>query len=294
MERNAEIEDVLSSIRRLVSEEVRTQEPLVDIADTRVAEPESHEQTDKLVLTSAFRVQTDVEIASKPISEPAVLHLTDVLPISPEVEQGATADDLRDAARVLSADDFAVETVLPDEDVAQANARLESLEDTIAELESVVSEQNIDFEPDGSEEVGSSPEVEALEFVPQFVSASRREVREAIDVEGAADEVVDLNVEKGEVEPLEAAAPDVVTAQAEDVVFHHTTEEPVEDKHEAGAASAEDDDEAFILDEDSLRELVRDLVREELQGVLGERITRNVRKLVRTEINRVLASQEFE
>ena len=42
-----------------------------------------------------------------------------------------------------------------------------------------------------------------------------------------------------------------------------------------------------------LRDMVREIVREELQGALGERITRNVRKLVRAEINRVMASREF-
>lgn len=52
-------------------------------------------------------------------------------------------------------------------------------------------------------------------------------------------------------------------------------------------------DEAF-LDEESLRELVADIVREELQGALGERITRNVRKLVRREIHRALTAQELE
>lgn len=53
---------------------------------------------------------------------------------------------------------------------------------------------------------------------------------------------------------------------------------------------AEQDD---ILDEEALRELVADIVRKELQGALGERITRNVRKLVRREIQRALASQEL-
>lgn len=48
-----------------------------------------------------------------------------------------------------------------------------------------------------------------------------------------------------------------------------------------------------ILDEETLRELVADIVREELQGVLGERITRNVRKLVRREIHRALAAQDL-
>jgi hypothetical protein len=47
------------------------------------------------------------------------------------------------------------------------------------------------------------------------------------------------------------------------------------------------------MDEEGLRELVTSIVREELQGALGERITRNVRKLVRREIQRALSTQEL-
>jgi hypothetical protein len=54
-----------------------------------------------------------------------------------------------------------------------------------------------------------------------------------------------------------------------------------------------DDDDA-VLDEEALRELVAEIVRQELQGALGERITRNVRKLVRREIHRALSAQEFD
>lgn len=39
-------------------------------------------------------------------------------------------------------------------------------------------------------------------------------------------------------------------------------------------------------DEAVLREIIRDVIREELQGALGERITRNLRKLVRAEVAR--------
>ena len=53
-------------------------------------------------------------------------------------------------------------------------------------------------------------------------------------------------------------------------------------------------DDETILDEESLRELVADIVRQELQGALGERITRNVRKLVRREIHRALTAQELD
>ncbi len=48
-----------------------------------------------------------------------------------------------------------------------------------------------------------------------------------------------------------------------------------------------------LLDEDMLRDLVAELVRQELQGALGERITRNVRKLVRREIQRTLAAHDL-
>ena len=49
-----------------------------------------------------------------------------------------------------------------------------------------------------------------------------------------------------------------------------------------------------VLDEEMLRDLVGEIVRQELQGPLGERITRNVRKLVRREINRALASRQID
>lgn len=49
-----------------------------------------------------------------------------------------------------------------------------------------------------------------------------------------------------------------------------------------------------FLDEEALRDLVTEIVRAELQGALGERITRNVRKLVRREIHRAMTAQDLE
>lgn len=48
------------------------------------------------------------------------------------------------------------------------------------------------------------------------------------------------------------------------------------------------------FDSADIRPLISSLIREELQGDLGERITRNVRKLVRQEIQRALAVREVE
>ncbi|WP_413849940.1 hypothetical protein [Albidovulum sp.] len=49
-----------------------------------------------------------------------------------------------------------------------------------------------------------------------------------------------------------------------------------------------------LIDMDMLRDLVAEIIREELQGALGERITRNVRMLVRREINRALETRGLE
>lgn len=48
------------------------------------------------------------------------------------------------------------------------------------------------------------------------------------------------------------------------------------------------------LSDDELREMVSQIVREELQGVLGEKITRNVRKLVRREIQRAIMDRDLD
>jgi hypothetical protein len=48
---------------------------------------------------------------------------------------------------------------------------------------------------------------------------------------------------------------------------------------------------APILDEEGLRRLVNRIVREELQGELGERISRNLRKLIRREIAQIEAER---
>ena len=49
---------------------------------------------------------------------------------------------------------------------------------------------------------------------------------------------------------------------------------------------------APILDEESLRDLINALVREELQGELGERIGRNLRRLIRREIAQYFEDQK--
>jgi hypothetical protein len=74
------------------------------------------------------------------------------------------------------------------------------------------------------------------------------------------------------------------------------TEEAATDPLADPTGQAADDglDEEQVIDEAALRDLVAEIVRSELQGPLGERITRNVRKLVRLEIQRALAARDLE
>lgn len=62
-------------------------------------------------------------------------------------------------------------------------------------------------------------------------------------------------------------------------------------KAETGPATGADDE--LVIDENTLRDLVAQLLREELQGAMGERLTRSIRKLVRAEVARALSEREF-
>ena len=63
---------------------------------------------------------------------------------------------------------------------------------------------------------------------------------------------------------------------------------------DAHMARTEHADSDLQIDEDVLRKVVAAMVRAEFQGELGERITRNVRKLVRREIRQALLAGRLD
>ena len=71
-------------------------------------------------------------------------------------------------------------------------------------------------------------------------------------------------------------------------------EDEIEDLGEESTPFSFPDTEEGILDEETLRDIIAEVVREELQGALGQRITRNVRKMVRREIRLALAAEDLE
>lgn len=80
----------------------------------------------------------------------------------------------------------------------------------------------------------------------------------------------------------------VATSVSDDGNQDNTSAEAEEVETEAPVTEAS----SLLMDEERLREIVSDVVREELRGALGERITRNMRKMVRREIHRTVTARD--
>lgn len=347
----AEIEDVLSSIRRLVSEDAReAQAESKSATPAAGAEPSGAAAQGKaaprLVLTPALRVSENAgtgeerktwepEDAALAVEEDEedtagtagacdldsdqaafeAERLTRETPMDTasraadpatesdagETDQGGSEEapwkdpwaTLYQAAGVQGADadtaDLAVDagSVELSEPDWQTSDRVSAVVQKITELETKVAQSKQQWEPDGrSSDPYAGSNIEMLQWQDHVED-------EAAELSGyEADETVleaDVMVEHpaGEAAGVFADADSGDRQQdpdmAERIVEEAVTSEAFE------TLSSED---AF-LDEESLREMVADIVREELQGALGERITRNVRKLVRREIHRALAAQDL-
>ena len=292
---NVAIEDVLSSIRRLVSDGDRPRQhdglgtiPMFSHVPAAAPQVNNGEQptgsADKFVLTPAFRIANAV-------------------PARPEAQVGSPVGSNDNVARQDRPGPVPVADARP----PTAPESRSALELRIAELEAAVTRQADEWEPDGSEDVpvvdwSAAPMSEGFMFASRSIAGPRTA------------EVLDLGKAGTRVHP----DPDPVIADAVlHIPFRHAAADQTEgqddplgssdglsddlDRSEADEFAGTMDaelatyiDDAGVIDEETLRNLVIEIVRQELQGTLGERITRNVRKLVRREIYRVLASKEFE
>jgi hypothetical protein len=297
---NVEVEDVLSSIRRLVSDDKRP-------SMTPVAMPSN----DRLVLTPALRVAEIDDDVRESVPE-AEIQETQIRAWS---EFGASPEEI------------AEDSEGGEEDTAEQDLIAKAVVDTSSENDD---DQSGDHEEDVAAEVTSKNAPFVLESAVeiQIEEPAQENTDDAVETDFP---VAELAEEQGETAffassaarfGAKIAAHETVVGKTDDQwepddtgdSDYSGTEAPamtwddademelsVEDtvaatdiaskaEPQAGNAQLVDD----ILDEDALRDLVSDIVREELQGALGERITRNVRKLVRREIHRALAAQELE
>lgn len=325
-----EIEDVLLSIRRLVSEETRSQprpEP--------VRQPP---EENRLVLTPSLRVLDDI---------------VETLPLVDEDEFTQQADDktpwnnpdatLYNAAQIKP--ETVSETVVDVADTVDPGKITEELpadpaNDAVDQDDTPPSVFVMTHEAHG---INVDPMPEADKLVPGDavladktagddlqLSAELGHHEDTSSKDADLDNLTPLSAKiaaletaigetQDQWEPDGAAGDDYAGTTVQTLRWqdHHEVEEPVsvvsEGEGPAGVQEtpdaaeqnfeADDDDTSDldflvgddgIMDEESLRELVADIVREELQGALGERITRNVRKLVRREIQRALTTQQLD
>ncbi|SIO04482.1 hypothetical protein [Vannielia litorea] len=368
---NVEIEDVLSSIRRLVSENATRPRP----AAAPDPEPDLEDEPDALVLTPSLRVGEAAEAGEEPADEAAG-------PAGPEDEApDAGAETALDASWAELAGSEAGQS-------RAADVADDALLSRVAELESAFDDGD-SFEPDGSEVAApeeaydwdddatedavidlSTPDVPSgrLHFTritPEADDVAATEEEPAL-AEADWDETAEIEVEEEPAaeeswpEPEEDwTAPELPTPEENDagatvtpLVFRSShrgaaAAQPVEDAEEIApepdpepepeevlerealaeqdaalegyvigteardAASDEDDHDPWHDDEDDdtsvaafaaegapaaidearLADLVAEVVRAELRGRMGERITQNVRKLVRREIARALETR---
>lgn len=361
---NVEIEDVLSSIRRLVSdgEKARTQDsvPSPDEEDSDAQREDqgvgsAEPQTDRLILTPAFLVAVDDEPVEKDRND------------SEEIEDRAAPLTLTNAISTPS-NESALEEDAPDEgasaeewpeiDAAQSDVALnqsdepqEWRDDTAAwdegsheDADEGTLDEALDAEqhhrddvqteaedqegptpspavPDRSELVATIAELEAAmnadtnDYEPEGNEPMADEMGNTIAWPGSRFRHTEVDVEDAEISDRET--PPEGGASGDQIAFDSAAEHqgalggpdsevdgtPLTPRVDAPADDTDeyDDDldglldaEGRAIDEQALRALVADVVREELMGPLGERITRNVRKMVRREIYRVLSSQEFD
>lgn len=338
---NVEIEDVLSSIRRLVSDDVRVPKP----------KPEAVKQPDRLVLTPALRVGAEDPEQAESAQAPVLL--TDLAVVVDDPETVQSVEDFLDNQGLDAPDEGATmaetgvarglgrqDDSLADEVERDITALRQVLQEAAPkqddvltglveqEVERALSDSDLDIEAEGMSsekdpddmvleslvaDLAKGAEEPAEEFhfdqdaEPSFQGDSlagkiaaleelvgQRHSAEQDQEHPASDTPVfqrSLDVTEWQDDPqsVDREEPDVLAASTPDVIQPEGEEAEPDPSGEMDAAQ-----DPLMIDEDSLRRLVSDIVRQELQGALGERITRNVRKLVRREIHRVLMSQDLD
>lgn len=291
-----DIEDVLSSIRRLVSEDLRPVRP---------GEPVTPEGPGKLLLTPALRVVSDPEASEAP-EAPESLDGVGEDVAATEATRGLTQDTDAGAAvpeaAGVSDEGWGPGAVEPVRAVSEPAPAL-PVENVVSRLGAAVAEEEWES-PFGDPEIW---QIEPEETLPRFKAAPRASALEArfaeTFVEAPMADFASVQAEfdappafaavagrpARETRPSEEDAgwADAAEAAVRADLARETEEEVISDLERVQTGG-------MTFDEEVLRDLVRDLIREELSGNLGERITRNVRKLVRAEIARALAVREFQ
>jgi len=277
---NVDIEDVLSSIRRLVS----------NTPDGSQSADEA--QADRLVLTPSLRVDATRAQSGAAADEVAVDPRQSVAASDPPPEAGdAPADAEPDPAQGPDPRSDMAETedpqTQPDPPEERDPSRSEDpeIDRFLGEITSALGAQAAGFEEEVAqrEDQWEPDGVSGDDYAGGHVSS--------LGWQDATDDAEDDDLASSSDPDLAAA--DDMASDAYAQLWEAGVDRQARDTADPGPDPGFDFDDP-VIDEDTLRDMVTEIVRQELQGTLGERITRNVRKLVRREIHRALTSQDFE
>jgi hypothetical protein len=183
-------------------------------------------------------------------------------------EDDAAWHDIEEAARVDGGDSA------PASEEGHASPALLTLEDKVAALGRLVARDSQEFE-----EERDRPDADELSAIAEPMTWPDAPFEEVEEEEPASHDSNVLHAQDAWPQQNSYDAPDPVAEQVDTAALQTVDM---------------DDHAALEIDEETLRLMVVEIVRQELQGALGERITRNVRKLVRREIHRMLISQELD
>jgi len=295
-----EINDVLSSIRRLVSGEKPDRKTI------------SLPQDDFFVLTPAHRVELDLDVSSSLSEMPLPLVEEQIVSedpletlelfnpaFTPRTDENVTGGDEVVETTAVLMELFPVPQSDPESGPDQPFVEnTQTLEDRITELEEAVNRSEGEWEPDGSEaDTLQLPQRHMFEVTDGTAKwAGHEEIEVTVDP-GPVDIPVDVSEDAVEATLSEAPLP---LQLAEVATFTHIPRKSFEMKNAnsitkkpSNAEIVEGDDDIFV-DEDLLRRVVSDIVRDELRGKLGESITRNIRRMVRREIEQTLSLKKLD
>lgn len=229
-----------------------------------VAEAETLAEAEEVAADAASAVAQEVPVGA--------LEWERVEPLEQAVAEDKAAPETEDM-------DGEADTV-EDTDAAESDVAFEDGEDDDVAVEET--SEDVDFQ----EEAQPEPEAEAAEDDAQPAAEEGGE-SDAIDEDAAAvAAAAEADVDWGDA-GMAAAGVAAMTATLGAA--------PDADEESAAGETVEvAPEEETVIDEAMLRELVAQIVRDELQGAVGERITHNVRRLIRREIARALTLQDFE
>ena len=273
-----EIEDILSSIRKLV-----THDP-ARVAEAAAPRPE----TGKLVLTSALRVDAPVDRVpdnGNPETAPET-HLAARVTLP-----GGTGAATDDAASLLARITRSVHRAEPTEAPAEP----------VADMAIDRPTDNIDAPPLQAEAAQSVDTDAMTEAEPLATVPVLQDWLDDADIPldaVPADEAPPQGSEQPETVPLAELDPALeetlarleaaLSGQPPEVASVIADDDPQPEATASAPQATTATDDTPVIDEAMLYQLVANIVRQELQGELGEKITRAIRKLVRAEVAREL------